>query len=164
MKPQRWLPPALCLALPLAGMAWACPELRLDDEYRLQACVREGVRLGLFRSAHDTAEGGLLVAALESAFAASTGCQLMLGRGGLRLDSLLFGESASRVVVSVSPDGEAALKALCETHRVPFAKIGVTGGTRFALAVDGVAVMDADAADLRAIHEGTLPAALEHEG
>jgi len=141
-----------------------CPELRLDDEYRLQACVREGVRLGLFRSAHDTAEGGLLVAALESAFAASTGCQLMLGRGGLRLDSLLFGESASRVVVSVSPDGEAALKALCETHRVPFAKIGVTGGTRFALAVDGVAVMDADAADLRAIHEGTLPAALEHEG
>ncbi len=26
MKPQRWLPPALCLALPLAGMAWARPE------------------------------------------------------------------------------------------------------------------------------------------
>jgi predicted ferric reductase len=25
MKPQRWLPPALCLALPLAGMAWAWP-------------------------------------------------------------------------------------------------------------------------------------------
>ena len=33
MKPQRWLPPALCLALPLAGMAWAPNTLvlRLGD-------------------------------------------------------------------------------------------------------------------------------------
>ncbi len=72
-----------------------CPELRLDDEFRLQACVREGIRLGLIRSAHDTAEGGLLTAVLESAFGGSMGCQLMLDGKGLRLDSLLFGESAN---------------------------------------------------------------------
>jgi len=143
-----------------------CPELRLDDEYRLQACVREGIRLGLFRSAHDPSEGGLVVAVLESAFGAAAGtgmgCQLMLNQGGLRLDSLLFGESASRVVVSASPEGESALKSLCDTHRVPFAKIGVSGGTRFALSVDGVPLLDAAITELQGIHEHALANVLEH--
>jgi phosphoribosylformylglycinamidine synthase len=137
-----------------------CPELRLDDEFRLQACVREGIRLGLIRSAHDTAEGGLLAAILESAFGGDMGCQLMFAKGGLRLDSLLFGESASRIVVSVSPEGESALKALCETHRVAFAKLGTTGGTRVTVAVDGQPVLDAEAAELAALHETALERAL----
>jgi phosphoribosylformylglycinamidine synthase len=137
-----------------------CPELRLDDEFRLQACVREGIRLGLIRSAHDTSEGGLLAAILESAFGGEMGCQLMLSRHGMRLDSLLFGESASRIVVSVSPDGESALKALCETHRVPFAKLGTTGGPRVTVAVDGQPLLDADAAELAGIHETALEKAL----
>jgi phosphoribosylformylglycinamidine synthase len=137
-----------------------CPELRLDDEFRLQACVREGIRLGLIRSAHDTSEGGLLAAILESAFGGEMGCQLMLSRHGMRLDSLLFGESASRIVVSVSPDGESALKALCETHRVPFAKLGTTGGPRVTVAVDGQPLLDADAAELAGIHESALEKAL----
>ena len=142
----------------------ACPELRLDEEFRLQACVREGVRIGLFRSAHDTAEGGLLVAALESGFGAGMGCQLMLNRRGLRLDSLLFGESAGRVMVSLSPEGESALKALCETHRVPYAKIGTTGGSRVAVSVDGEPLVEAAARELKGIYENALPVALEHEG
>jgi phosphoribosylformylglycinamidine synthase len=152
------------LKLRTGKVSGACPELRLDDEYRLQACVREGVRLGLVRSAHDPSEGGLAVAVLESAFGGGFGCQLLLQRGGLRLDALLFGESASRIVVSVSPEGESALKALCETHRVPFAKIGVTGGKRFAVSVDGEPVLDAPLAELKSIHESALPDALEHEG
>jgi phosphoribosylformylglycinamidine synthase len=137
-----------------------CPELRLDDEFRLQACVREGIRLGLIRSAHDTSEGGLLTAILESAFGGGMGCQILLSRHGLRLDSLLFGESASRIVVSVSPDGESALKALGETHRVPFAKLGTTGGRRITVAVDGQPLLDADAAELAAIHGTALQQAL----
>jgi phosphoribosylformylglycinamidine synthase len=122
--------------------------------------VREGIRLGLIRSAHDTSEGGLLVAALESAFGGDLGCQLLLNRGGLRLDSLLFGESSGRIVVSVSPEGEGSLATLCATHRVPFAKIGTTGGARITLAVDGQPLLDADAADLKGLHAGALEAAL----
>lgn len=142
----------------------ACPELRLDEEHRLQACVREGIRLGLIRSAHDASEGGLLVAVLESAFGAldgeGTGCQLMLSKGALRLDSLLFGESAGRIVVSVGPEGEGSLATLCATHRVPLAKIGTTGGARVTLAVDGQPLLDADAAELKALHGDALEAAL----
>ncbi len=138
-----------------------CPELRLDDEFRLQACVREGIRLGLIRSAHDTSEGGLLTAILESAFGGEMGCQLMLSKHDLRLDSLLFGESATRIIVSVNGEGESALKALCETHRVPFAKLGTTGGARITVAVDGQPLLDADAAELREIHANALEKALE---
>jgi phosphoribosylformylglycinamidine synthase subunit PurL len=138
----------------------ACPELRLDEESRLQACVREGIRLGLIRSAHDTSEGGLLLAALESAFGGDLGCQLMLHRGALRLDSLLFGESVGRIVVSVSSEGESSLATLCGAHRVPFAKIGTTGGSRITLAVDGQPLLDAEAAELKGLHNGALEAAL----
>ncbi|WP_257306538.1 phosphoribosylformylglycinamidine synthase subunit PurL [Geothrix campi] len=142
----------------------ACPELRLDEELRLQACVREGIRLGLIRSAHDASEGGLVVAALESAFGANDGegmgCQLLLTRGALRLDSLLFGETAGRIVVSVSPEAEGSLATLCATHRVPCAKIGATGGSRITLAVDGQPLLDADAADLKDLHAGALERAL----
>ena len=122
--------------------------------------VREGILLGLIRSAHDTSEGGLVVAALESAFDAGMGCQLMLQKGALRLDSLLFGESAGRIVVSVAPDGEEALRTLCATHRVPLAKIGVTGGKRVTVSVDGAPLLDADAAELAKIHATALETAL----
>jgi phosphoribosylformylglycinamidine synthase len=139
----------------------ACPELRLDEELRLQACVREGIRLGLIRSAHDTSEGGLLTAALESAFGGEMGCQLMLSKGALRLDSLLFGETSGRIVVSVSPEAEGSLATLCATHRVPVAKIGATGGSRITVAVDGQPLLDADAAELKDLHAGALERALD---
>jgi phosphoribosylformylglycinamidine synthase len=148
------------LKLRIGRVEGACPELRLDEELRLQACVREGIRLGLIRSAHDTSEGGLLVAALESAFGGDLGCQLMLNRGALRLDSLLFGETAGRIVVSVSSEGEGSLATLCATHRVLFAKIGTTGGARITLAVDGQPLLDAEAADLKGLHSNALEKAL----
>jgi phosphoribosylformylglycinamidine synthase len=84
----------------------------------------------------------------------------MLSKGALRLDSLLFGESAGRIVVSVGPEGEGSLATLCATHRVPLAKIGTTGGARVTLAVDGQPLLDADAAELKALHGDALEAAL----
>ena len=88
------------------------------------------------------------------------GCQLMLNRGVLRLDSLLFGETSGRILVSVGSEGEGSLATLCATHRVPCAKIGTTGGARITLAVDGQPLLDADAAELKALHANALEAAL----
>ena len=148
------------LKLRLGKVEGACPELRLDEELRLQACVREGIRMGLIRSAHDTSEGGLLTAVLESSFGGSMGCQLLLTQGPLRLDSLLFGETAGRIVASVHPEGEASLATLCRTHRVPCTKIGTTGGRRVTLAVDGQPLLDADATELKALFDRALETAL----
>jgi len=139
----------------------ACPELRLDDELRLQACVREGIRMGLVRSAHDPSEGGLLVAVLESAFGGEMGCRLELTRAGLRLDALLFGESAGRIVVTVEPEGESSLARLAAAHRVSLARLGTTGGARATLRVDGLNVLDAEAGGLKEIHASALELALQ---
>ncbi|HJV21053.1 MAG TPA: AIR synthase-related protein [Holophagaceae bacterium] len=134
--------------LELRGGTDRCPEPWLDEAFRLQACVREGVRLGLLRSARGIGRGGLLQAALEGARVSGLGCQLLVAREGLRLDALCFGEAPGRVLVTTSAEGEGALRTLARTHRVPFAKVGVVGGAHFTVAVDGVPLLDAALADL----------------
>jgi phosphoribosylformylglycinamidine synthase len=101
-----------------------------------------------------------LVAALESGFGGDMGCQLLLNRAGLRLDSLLFGETPGRILVSVSPEGESSLATLCATHRVPCAKIGTTGGSRITLAVEGRPLLDAEASELKGLYADALETAL----
>ena len=62
-------------------------------------------------SAHDISEGGLFVACMESAMAGGKGFDICT-ENGLRIDAGLFGESQSRVVVSVSQDGLGRLMKL----------------------------------------------------
>jgi hypothetical protein len=132
------------------------PDLHLDAELRLQRCLREGIGLGLLRSARDLAEGGLLGAAVDASLVGAQGCQLMLQAGGRRRDALLFGEGSGRVLVGVGIEGESALRTLCATHRVPLCKVGVAGGPRLGVAMDGVPVLDADLADLGARRDSSL--------
>jgi phosphoribosylformylglycinamidine synthase len=61
------------------------------------------------RSAHDCAEGGIAVALAESCIAGQLGAQINLGLTDveMRWDEVLFGESASRILVSVKPEYQA---------------------------------------------------------
>ncbi|HZA35313.1 MAG TPA: AIR synthase-related protein, partial [Vicinamibacterales bacterium] len=130
------------------------PQLDLDAERRLQRFLVEVIGDGLLLSAHDCAEGGLAVALAECCF--DTG-----GRGaevdvpsagvdhGLIAESTLFGESASRVVISVEESRADELLARAQAAGVPAARIGETGGTRLVIHVDGapatdVAILDAE--------------------
>jgi phosphoribosylformylglycinamidine synthase len=54
----------------------------------------------------------------------------------------LFGESASRAVVSASPENRAALLAVAERAGVPAAIIGTTGGPRIRMRVAGHGAVD----------------------
>ena len=45
----------------------------------------------------------------------------------------LFGEDASRVVISYAPEHEAAIAAACKAAGVPFASIGMVGGDRLVI-------------------------------
>lgn len=138
-----------------------CPELHLDDELALQQCLREGIRMGLIRSAHDLSEGGLLIGCVESAFKSGFGFQLELCRGHLRLDSLLFGESASRAVISVHGEAVEALEQLAHNHGVPWVKLGVVGGKSFSVSIDDVKVLDIPCVDLQRLHRGSLERQLD---
>ncbi|HEY9601214.1 MAG TPA: phosphoribosylformylglycinamidine synthase subunit PurL [Allocoleopsis sp.] len=91
------------------------PVVDFELERRVQAVVREGVRRGWVRSAHDCAEGGIAVALAESCIAGQFGAEINLGLTsesvGCRWDEILFGESASRIVVSVAPEQRADWEA-----------------------------------------------------
>jgi len=71
-------------------------------ERQVQAACRQGIAQGLTQSAHDCAEGGLAVAIAESSISGKLTAQIQLVLPeGINLTQLLFGESASRIVVSV---------------------------------------------------------------
>ena len=54
----------------------------------------------------------------------------------------LFGESASRAVVSVSPDRREMLMSLAAAGGVPARRIGTVGGERIKIAIAGRTVVD----------------------
>jgi len=145
------------------------PPLNLDRERALQEMVLNAVEQGLVRSAHDCAEGGVAVALAEccmSAPAAPLGAEIVLDARGLRRDSLLFGESRSRIVLSVKPGDVERVQALAEQSGVACARLGSVGGDRLTMGIrddrDRTAGwIDRPCGDLDAIWRGALRAALE---
>jgi phosphoribosylformylglycinamidine (FGAM) synthase-like enzyme len=68
----------------------------------LQQKVAELIARKLVVSAHDVSEGGLFITLAESAFPRGLGFDVEKARA-IRSDAYWFGESQSRVVVSVAP-------------------------------------------------------------
>jgi phosphoribosylformylglycinamidine synthase len=87
------------------------PVVDFDLERLVQTATREGIRQGWVSSAHDCAEGGIAVALAESCIAGQLGAEITLGLTAetlqQRWDEVLFGESASRILVSVTPEQQA---------------------------------------------------------
>ena len=87
------------------------PIVDFDLERRVQMVTREGIRRGWVRSAHDCAEGGLAIALAESCIANQFGAAINLGLTNdslkRRWDEILFAESASRILVSVTPEQQS---------------------------------------------------------
>jgi phosphoribosylformylglycinamidine synthase len=91
--------------------------------------VRSAVRAGSLSSAHDIAEGGLVVALAECAVAGGLGATVELPEGVEP-----FGEAPGRGFVVSGP--EQALERLAVDASVPFVRLGVVGGST--LAIDGL--------------------------
>ena len=92
------------LAVAHGRVAGRPPRLDLEAERRLHALLAEGAAAGVLVSAHDLSDGGLAVALAECCLAGEEpglGARLELV-SGLRPDVLLFSESPSRAVVSMS--------------------------------------------------------------
>jgi phosphoribosylformylglycinamidine synthase len=118
----------------------APPALDLDLEKRVQAACREAIRAGLVSSAHDASDGGLAVALAESCLSGPDpiGARVDLPNpDGARADEVLFGEAASRIILSV-PEGKIAeVEAVARRHEVPIARIGKVGGEKLEISAAG---------------------------
>ncbi|MBI4888679.1 MAG: phosphoribosylformylglycinamidine synthase subunit PurL, partial [Acidobacteria bacterium] len=123
------------------------PALDLAREAALERVLVRGAAAGLIRSAHDCAEGGLAVTLAESCFDTGLGASVDVpavatATARFGLAATLFGESASRALVSVEARRSAEMVALAAGERVPAAIIGRVGGGRIRIAVDGRGVID----------------------
>ena len=104
------------------------PRLDIEREMAVQNAVRELIRAGLVRSAHDCSEGGLAVALAESCFNPDglLGAQIEIERAA----TVLFNESQSRIVISCAPHDAEKVLAKLRAKSIPHQRLGeVTGGT-----------------------------------
>jgi phosphoribosylformylglycinamidine synthase len=106
------------------------PRLDIAREMAVQNAVRELIRAGFVKSAHDCSEGGLAVALAESCFNPEgvLGAQVKVTQAS-ETRATLFGEAQSRIIVSVAPaNREAVVRSLSE-GAVPFSELGQVGGS-----------------------------------
>ena len=110
------------------------PFFDLDVEFELQQSVSSLIKEDLIISAHDVSDGGLFITLLESSMANNLGFSIN-SADNIRKDAFLFGESPSRVVVSIDNSNKQAFEDLLSKSKTSFHLLGtVTEGD---LLVDG---------------------------
>jgi len=108
-----------------------CPGIDLKLERSVQKTTLEAIGKGLVQSAHDCSEGGLAVALAESCISnpdRKLGAVVNLGTERIRKDSLLFGESQSRIILSAKTKDVKKLIQIAKKNKTPVAIIGRVGG------------------------------------
>jgi phosphoribosylformylglycinamidine synthase len=125
------------------------PMLDLAAERALQDLLGDLSAEQLIRSAHDCSDGGLAITLAECCFGAlGAGAEVSIEGVSIAGDPVideaaaLFGESASRVVVSTNPGNVTEVLQRAASRGVPARVIGETGGNRLRLAVAGRIVID----------------------
>jgi phosphoribosylformylglycinamidine synthase len=148
----------------ILGAVWGYPpELELEQEAALQKGLIEMIQAGLVESAHDCSSGGLAVALVEPAFARGIGFRVDLASGGLPPEFALFGEDASRVVISCDPVQLTGIKQIAAKHGLLLDVLGETAPEQVEIKLDGRVVVSASVSELRDVYESALERALRAE-
>jgi phosphoribosylformylglycinamidine synthase len=148
----------------------AVPRLDLETETAVQRVCLEAIQAGLVRSAHDCSDGGLAVTLAESCFSSygreAIGARIDLSEhaklSGLSLSpALLFGESPSRIVISLKPEHVSEIMNIAQQADVACAVIGESGGDELTVACDGQPLIKVAVATLEEAWRGALSSHLD---
>ena len=114
------------------------PHIDLAHEIKTQNAVRDLIREGLVKSAHDCSEGGLAVTLAESCFNPERlfGADVALNAGDTPAATVLFNESQSRIVISARPENLDKAIAMLRERDVPFQQLGKVGGDELQIRID----------------------------
>ncbi len=127
------------------------PYFDLEEEAILQKMISHLIKERLISSAHDISDGGLFTNLMESAICSGIGFEIVTD-SDIRKDAFLFGESQSRVIVTVSKSQREPLEQVLEQKSVPFLKLGKVKGEN--------AIIDGEnygkIADWKGIYQDTL--------
>lgn len=86
------------------------PVVRPEAAKRIYTQFSKAHQMGLLNSAHDLSDGGLSVALAESCIGSGKGARIQIANSELSVEALLFSESHSRFVVSISKENKAAFE------------------------------------------------------
>ncbi|CAI9291481.1 unnamed protein product [Lactuca saligna] len=133
-----------------------CPDL--DDVPYLKTVfevVQELISGDLISSGHDISDGGLIITALEMAFAGNCGVQINLNSNGKSIFETLFSEELG-LILEISKSNLDNVTKILLNHGVNGEIIGeVTSDPKIRLKVDGLTHLDEKTVDLRDIWEET---------
>ncbi len=139
------------------------PALEVEKEAALHRCLLELIGERLIESAHDCSEGGLAVALAESAFVAGVGARVELPSNSLPAEFVLFGEDASRVLISCDPKQLGRIQEVGVRYGVAADPIGRTVPEKLEILIDGKAVVSARVSELKQVWGAALDEALAAE-
>jgi len=113
------------------------PLVDLACEIKIQIAVRDLIRQGLLKGAHDCSEGGLAVALAECCFNPEKlfGAEVDLKTGRTPAAIALFNESQSRIVISVAPENLKKTMSILQEQQIPFQSLGKVGGNQLRIRV-----------------------------
>ncbi|MDX1445626.1 phosphoribosylformylglycinamidine synthase subunit PurL [Lishizhenia sp.] len=104
------------------------PHFDIEKEFQLQETVKGLIQNQMINAAHDVADGGLFIALTEMAMPNELGFDIVTD-SEVREDAFLFGEAASRVVVTVNEDNEDAFIEFMMNSGINYTLLGhVTKG------------------------------------
>jgi phosphoribosylformylglycinamidine synthase II len=153
----------------IVGQIWGVPPaLDLKQEAALQKCLRELILSHAIESAHDCSEGGVAVALAETCFVkpkagtavSYVGAEVDLNSNGVFTEGVLFGEAASRVMISCDPKKASIIQQIAVKWGVRADRIGRTIPEKLVISVDGKQAVSAKVSDLRQVWDTALLKAL----
>ena len=106
------------------------PALDLTREKAVHRLILAAAQSGYLHSAHDCAEGGMLVGLAECCLLGGIGvrCPAVRPEPPLRLDAAFFAESPSRFIVSAASRAMPEMQSLARRHNVELSLLGLAGG------------------------------------
>jgi phosphoribosylformylglycinamidine synthase len=138
------------------------PRLDWRLEKAVQVVCREGIKRGIIKSAHDCSEGGLAVCLAECCIAGEIGGKVNLTAEMIqspitgRYSPILFGETASRIVVTVEASKLPELSAIAEEQNCPMFVLGEVGGEELVIAFGGKELIREEVKNLKAVWSTAL--------
>lgn len=140
------------------------PQVDLTAEKLVQDTLLKMADELLLSSAHDCSDGGLAVAIAESCFSSlarkAVGAKIDLQNSDLSSESLLFGESPSRIVISFSPENLEKVRSIAGD--CPLEVNGQVGGSDLKVSLDGETMIVSPISELEAAWRDSLRSRLEN--
>ena len=125
------------------------PALDLKQEAALIALLGKLAASGMVESVHDCSDGGLAVTLAECGFVRDVGAKVDLTSGGLAPELVLFGEDATRVLISCDQKNTATIQQMAVESGLAARRIGRTQAEKLEISVDGQMVVEAAVSNLK---------------